>query len=41
MHNDVISVNDVSKICLKFVVTVVTVSEGTSRMDIIRTATRN
>jgi hypothetical protein len=41
VHNDVISVNDVSKIFVKFVVTLVTVSEGTSRMDIIRTAIRN
>ena len=41
MHNDVISVKYVSKISVKFVVTVVTVSEGTCRMDIIRTAIRN
>jgi hypothetical protein len=41
VHNDVISVKYVSMISVKFVVTVATVSEGTCRMDNIRTVTRN
>jgi len=41
VHNDLTSVKDVSKMCVQFVVTAVTVSEETSRMNYFSTAPRN